>query len=245
MTKIKLGARKVAFLGSSTSSRPFAPFEDSSWEIWATGPGGHVRPDFENDFHRWFELHDMAENDPKLGPVLDAGYFEWLADVATRKKVYYRPPVYKGLTGHKFPWDEIKSRHSGYFLDSTVAWMMAFCYDYCDVDEIGLFGSDFATDSERQKQRKGGKHFMELFKLKGVEVAVPEISEMSYDPEPYPEESAMGKKFHAHLKSLEPVVQEAEAAIAKAKDTIEQQQLHLERVRGTMETLVFFKDNWT
>ena len=186
MTKIKLGARKVAFLGSSTSSRVFCPFGDSEWEIWATGPGGHNRPEFKNDFHRWFELHDMAENDPQYGNVLDQGYFQWLADIADEKEIYYKPPIYPGLKGNVFPWDEIRSRHCGYFLDSTVAWMMALCYDYCDVDEIGLFGIDFATDAERMKQRKGGKHFMELFKMKGVKITVPDISEMSFDPEPYP-----------------------------------------------------------
>lgn len=245
MTKIKLGVRKVAFLGSSTSSRSFAPFEKSDWEIWATGPGGHVKPEFEHDFHRWFELHDMAENDPALGPVLDKDYFAWLQDVATRKKVYYKPPIYEGLTGEEFPWDALREKHCGYFLDSTVAWMMAMCLEYCDVDEIGLFGIDFATDEERMKQRKGAKHFAELFKMKGVTVTIPDISEMAFDPEPYPHESVLGRKFHTHLKLLEPSVTEAETKIAQAQELIAEQREHLERLRGTMESMMYFKDNWT
>jgi hypothetical protein len=245
MTKIKLNVRKVAFLGSSTSSRPFAPFGKSDWEIWCTGPGGHVNPDFEHDFDRWFELHDMAENDPALGPVLDHDYFAWLVDIADRKKVYYRPPIYEGLKGIDFPWDDIRKRHCGYFLDSTVAWMMALCYDYCEVDEIGLFGIDFATDAERMKQRKGTKHFMELFRMRGVKVTVPDISEMGFDPEPYPGNSPLGKKFHAQLRFLEPQVTESETKIAQAEQLIREQREHLERIRGTMEAMMYFKDNWT
>ena len=108
----------------------------------------------------------MAENDPQYGAVLDPGYFEWLQRIVKDgKTVYYRPPIYKGLTGKEFPWDAILKKHNPYFLDSTVAWMFAFAYEYCDVDEIGLFGIDFATDEERRKQRKGTKHFIELFRL--------------------------------------------------------------------------------
>jgi len=245
MTKIRLGVRRVAFLGSSTASRSFAPFGNPDWEIWATGPGIHTHENFINDFDRWFELHGMAENDPKLGNVLDQGYWEFLEATAKKKKVYYKPPIYEGLTGEKFPWDEIAANHCGFFLDSTIAWMMAMCLDCCDVDEIGLFGIDFATNSERIMQRKGTKHFMELFRMKGVAITIPEISEMSFDPQPYPCESSLSKRIHSSLRQLEPQVMEAETKKRKAQQTIEEEDLRLENLRGTMESLLFVKDNWT
>ena len=185
----------------------------------------------------------MCDNDPQYGTVIDPGYFEWLA--ALDKPVYYQPPIYEGLTGKTIPWDKIKEKHCGYFLDSTIAWMMAFCYEFCEVDEIGLYGVDFATDSERVKQRKGTKHFAELFRMKGVKVTIPDISEIAFDPEPYPHESIMGRKYHTHLKLLEPKVVELEAVFAKNEEQNRDIREQLERIRGTMQTLLFFKDNWS
>ena len=81
--------------------------------------------------------------------------------------------------------------------------------------------------------------------MKGVKITVPKISEMSFDPEPYPGNSVLGQKFHTHLKLLEPSVIEAETKIAQANELIAEQREHLERLRGTMETMKYFKDNWT
>jgi hypothetical protein len=243
--ELNLSAGRVAFVGSATASRGFAPFHDETWEIWGTGPGRHSDPKFKHECDRWFELHDMVDNDPEFGSPIDVGYYQWLEEIGHEKTVYYKGPLYKDLKGVEIPWDEIKSRHSGYFLDSTVAWMMALLYDYGEVNEIGLFGVDFATDAERVKQRKGAKHFAELFRHRGIKVTIPEISELSFDPEPYPESSLLGRKFHAHLKTLEPMVAEYESRMAKNNAQNEECRMELERLRGTMQTLIFFKDNWT
>lgn len=242
---IQLNARKVAFLGSSTSSRSLAPFEDKSWEIWATGPGCHNDPNFKSQFTRWFELHDMCDNDPQYGTVLDPGYFEWLQKTAQEKPVYYRPPLYEGLIGHEFPWNDIHPKHSGFFLDSTVAWMMAFLYEFGDVDEIGLWGIDFATEPERVAQRKGTKHFIELFALKGVKCFIPDLSEMAFDPLPYPDVSKMGKKIRNQLNQLVPERAKTEKAITDMEENLRGQREYLSRIQGTEQTLNHFKDNWT
>lgn len=243
---IEISTRKVAFLGSATSSRSMAPFGDPDWEIWATGPGCHLDPNFKSQFHRWFELHDMAENDPVIGAVLDPGYFEWLQKIQREdgKTVYYRPPLYQGLKGELFPWDELKARHCGYFLDSTVAWMMALALDIDGIEEIGLWGIDFATEPERILQRKGAKHFIELFKHKGVKVTIPEVSDMAFDPAPYPDVSQLGKKLANHIALIQPERAKTEKNIEELKAAIVEQEKHLERIKGTMQTLEYGRDNW-
>jgi len=244
MTNLKLNAKKVCFLGSATSSRSLAPFDDPDWEIWATGPGCHNDPEFKGRFDRWFEFHDMAMNDPKYGTVLDPYYFEWLQDVAKEKPVYYKPPLYEGLTGIEFPWDEITAKHSGYFLDSTVAEMMALLYDYGkDVEEIGIWGIDFATDEERQKQRKGAKHFIELFKLAGVPCYIPEVSEMAFDPLPYPMESKLSKKVTNQINLLIPQRESNAKMLSSLEEQVAELKLHKSRIDGTMQTLEHFKEN--
>jgi len=241
----KLEARKIAFLGSATSSRSLAPFDDPEWEVWATGPGCHNDPAFKSQFERWFEFHDMVDNDPQYGAVIDPGYFEWLAMIGKEKQVYYRPPIYPGLTGIEFPWDELKDKHCGYFLDSTVAWMMAFALEYENPPEIGLWGIDFATDAERMKQRKGTKHFMELFKHKGIPCFVPDVSDMSFDPPPYPSASKLGIKIDNQLSLIIPERQKVEQTLKNLEDQIPATREYLERVKGTIQTLEYFKENWS
>ena len=241
---VQLKARKVGFLGSSPSSSSLAPFEDSAWEIWATGPGCHNDPNFKSRFDRWFELHNMADNDPQYGAVIDPGYFQWLQRIADEgKMVYFRPPLYPGMKGELFPWDEILAKHDPYFLDSTVAWMFAFVYEFCDVDEIGLWGVDFATDEERRKQRKGTKHFIELFKLKGIPCYIPDVSDMSFKTAPYPDITPLGKKLDTHMKLLTPEQNSTIKTIQDLRNALEEQEKHLSRINGTMQTLEYFKEN--
>jgi hypothetical protein len=245
MKKLKLKARKVAFTGSSTSSRSLAPFDDPEWEIWATGPGKHTNPGFADEFDRWFEIHDMVDNDPKYHNVIDVGYFEWLVELGKKKPIHFKPPLYEGLTGEVLPWDEILAEHGGFFLDSTIAWMMAFLYECGDVDEIGLWGIDFATDAERIKQRKGTKHFQRLFEMKGVPCQIPAESEMIFDPLPYPEVTDMEKKINAQLDQISQGGMKNDKLLEQLRAQVEHGELHAERIRGMMEALMHIKENWT
>ena len=132
----------------------------------------------------------MAQNepDPDEMAVLDIGYYRWLEEVSKTKTIYYRPPLYKDLVGKEFPWDEIAAKHANYFLDSTIAWMMALLYEsHEQIDEIGLWGIDFDSDIERKEQQKGTRHFIELFKLQGINCFIPKESEMAQNPAPYPD----------------------------------------------------------
>jgi len=249
MTKTKLKARKIAFLGSASSSRSLAPFDDPEWEVWATGPGCHNDPAFKSQFDRWFEFHDMSENDPQYGTVLDANYFEWLQVLGKdkTKTLYYRPPIYPGLTGVEFPWDEMVKKHNSFFLDSTVAEMMSFAYDYFldDIDEIGIWGIDFATEPERVAQRPGTKHFIELFRFAGVPCYIPDVSEMSFDPPPYPLDSKLGAKIRNQIMLLTPEKDKTDKLITDLEKQVSELKLHQKRIEGTMQTLNHFKENFT
>ena len=179
--------RKVGFLGCSSSFRT-APIDDPEWELWACGPAMRWYPDAIDFFDVWFELHDMCDNDPEYGAVIDALYYQWLEEASKTKTVIYRPPLYKALVGEIIPWDGLASKHAPYFLDSTIAWMMALAYENHDnIDEIGLWGIDFSSDIERREQQKGTRHFIELFRLQGINCFIPETSEMAHNPAPYPD----------------------------------------------------------
>ena len=247
MEKI-LSVRKVGFIGTSPSSRHLAPFDNPDWEIWGCGPafqdeGTQTMPGYPNmRWSRWFELHDMTENDPSLGGVVNPGYWEWLAKQT--KPVYLRPPRYKDLPGLDFPWDEIWERHGGYFLDSTPAWMMAFAHDYFpEIEAVGLYGIDFSTEPERQVQKKGCYHFIHLFDLRGVKVHIPHESDMYYEPLPYPDMDPYQKKLGIQKNFLIQKRTTAEQKHEQFKQAMIQQEADILRLGGAIEQVEYFESN--
>ena len=241
---------RVAFIGSSPSSRHLAPFDKPEWEIWGCGPafqdeGLPCFPGFPPmRWDRWFEIHDMSENDPEFGSVINPNYWEWL--VKQTKPIYYRPPLYKELPGLEFPWDAILDKHGGYFLDSTPAWQMAFAYEYFpNIKEVGLYGIDFADITERQQQKKGCYHFIRLFKLRGVKVHIPEESDMSWEPPPYPDVDPLAKKLSSIENQLMQRHLLAEQTREQYKNAMIQQEADLLRIKGALEQVEYFKGNRT
>jgi len=242
--------RKVAFLGASPTSRHLAPFADDGWEVWGMGPAWQdedkviLEPYPKMRWDRWFEIHDMGINDPSHGAVDIPGYWEWLESRGQHKPIYYRPPVYKGLQGKELPWDELIERHGTYFFDSTVSWMMAFAYDYFPkIEEIGLYGVDFATEKERRVQKPGTYHFMQLFKLRGVGVHVPPESDMSFERPPYPDEDPFVKKCLAQGRAMEERRFAAEKNLNGMKGMVREQEDVLKRLEGAFEMLDYFREN--
>ena len=244
--------RKVALLGASPTSRHLAPFDDGEFEVWGMGPAwqddgqvileGYPRMRWD----RWFEIHDMAINDPSLGAVDIPGFWEWLEAQGQHKPIYYRPPIYKGLQGREISWDKIKERHGTYFLDSTVAWMMAFAYDetlFPNLEEIGVYGIDFATEKERRVQKPGTYHFMQLFKMRGVKVHVPDESDMSFQRPAYPDEDPFLKRCQAQRRCMEEREFAASRNLKGMKGMIREQEDILKRLEGAFEMLDYFKEN--
>jgi len=244
--------RKVAFLGASPTSRHLAPFGDDGWEVWGMGPAWQddgkviLEPYPKMRWDRWFEIHDMDINDPNMGAVDIPGYWEWIEAQGQHKPFYFRPPIYKGLRGYELPWDELIERHGTYFFDSTAAWMMAFAYEkrfFPNIEEIGIYGIDFATEKERRVQKPGTYYFMQLFKLRGVRVHVPDASDMSYQRPAYPDVDPFIKKCEAQAR----VMEERKFRAEKNRDgmlvMVRQQEDDLLRLEGAFQMLEYFKEN--
>lgn len=233
--------RKIAIVGTAPSSDRLAPYTDPDWEFWHMGPALlHAAPPFV--WHRWFELHPVAEFDPDL-TTNDPGYFAWLAALDGTRPVYMRPPVDPRIrAAEPFPWDTILARHGGYFLDSTVAWMMAFVHDEFEIDELGLWGVDFASNTERAQQRKGCFHFIYLMRMKGVTVTIPPQSDMNFEPAPYPDESRLRSKLRARSAELAAQHKKIDDLTATLKDQFYAKQVDRARLEGAIDTHKWIED---
>lgn len=195
--------KRIGIVGTAETSRRLAPFKDPSWEFWLMGPawqdeGNPMRWD------RWFEIHPASDFDPAVS-TQDPGYFDWLSKV-DGKPIYMPAPLDSRIkSAVEFPMDRLMVTHGGFFLDSTIAWMMAYIHDDLaeEVEEVGFWGVDFGNSIERIQQKKGFEHFKKLLKEKGIKVTIPPESDMAFDREPYPFSSGYARKIAVQKKELE------------------------------------------
>ena len=197
---------------------------------------------------RWFEIHPMDVNDPSLGAVDIPGYWEWIEKVTQdeTKRFYFRPPIYKGIQGYEIPFDGIVETHSPYFCDSTVSYMMGFALMeefFPNLEEIGLYGIDFATETERRLQKKGTYYFIQLCKLRGIKVHIPPESDMYFQPLPYPEDDPLLKKYKAQGAIMMDKRIRGESNLKTLKEHVRLQEIELVKIDGGFDILEYFEGN--
>ena len=169
--KIEEKRRKVAILGSATSTLGLCPWEDESLEIWGLAWRNLPRAD------RVFDLHP--------------GNF----DVETRKNVQknyetrlkaLKVPVYLCNEHPKIPnsvrypieailkmmGPELDPFCDGQYFASSIAFLIALAI-YEQVDEIHLYGLDFVADGEYEHQRPNTEYLIGIARGKGIQVFIP------------------------------------------------------------------------
>lgn len=165
---------RVAVVGAAPSFID-APFYNPDWEIWASGSRycEHL-----TRLDRFFEVHGPDSED--LGFL----HYRRFLDETTAELWVFSPEIRPVHT--IYPRGAIESRFGRDFLTSSVAWMMALAI-HEQVEEIGLWGVEMATESEYKKQRIGCKHFMKLAEELGIKVTVPPDCPLLIEAPSYPD----------------------------------------------------------
>lgn len=145
---------KIGILGSAPSFHQ-APFSDASWELWACNIGDVPR------WNRWFDLHDDASIDTY------PGHREFLTSQTK--------PVY---TRQNYPITAMTERYGTWFFTSTIAYMLAVALEE-GPEEIALWGVDMADGTEWGAQKTGCRFFLQLARLRGIKVTLPEGCEIA------------------------------------------------------------------
>ena len=85
--------RKIAVLGSATSSVALAPFKNQDWEIWGCSPGNRQAPRVDV----WFEFHNVEKMERE-------GLTEWLEWLAKQPLVFMQQgPTPRFPLAKKYP----------------------------------------------------------------------------------------------------------------------------------------------
>ncbi len=155
--------QKIAIVGGHRRTKLLAPFEDSDWDIWSLSPRN------EREFPRhdvWFELHSRAE----LERLNIQVYIEWLKMLPLVYMQNAEPDIPGSVA---YPKDAMVARFGSQFFTSSIAWMLALAIARLP-PAIGVWGVDGATHDEYHRERPGIVHFIELARVLGIEVIIPE-----------------------------------------------------------------------
>lgn len=174
--------RKVAILGSASSSISLAPTGDDSWEIWALAGARHSA----ERVTAFFEMHVR-----KAWRKGSAEFFESL-----------QIPVYT-LEAHddlrqcvEYPMEEVFETIGRDYITSSIGYMLALAIHQHEtvhkISEIGIWGVDLLHETEYAQQRPNTEWLIGLAQGLGIGVHIPE-------------ESAILKSNFLYGKSVTPI----------------------------------------
>jgi len=165
--------RKVALVGSASSSRLQAPWGEPDFEIWYLA----WRTDGPQKADRYFDMHDLNRQSLNV----PAEYHQHLAELD--RPVYTileHPDVPKSIT---YPIEDIvrmlggidPMNSDGRYFASSIAYMLALAI-LEEFEEIHLYGIDLLTDGEYAYQRPNAEYLIGLARGLGRRVHVPTAS---------------------------------------------------------------------
>ena len=178
MSSVKNDKRKVAILGTAPSWKR-APFDDYSWEIWACN-------EFAFSLERCgriFEIHRRWNTDDPQSP--DKNYLQRLKEVRPPKSVYSIVPL-GGEANVVIDRDKWFKKYGAIWFSSSFGYMIASALEE-NVAEIGFWGVDMESREEYIVQFAGVRHFIDIAKIQGVKVHIPDDSSLLREPLPYPD----------------------------------------------------------
>jgi hypothetical protein len=188
----------------------------------------------DKDWDAWFQLHDIkkhhADDLEEHIEFLRSGDFS----VFLWDKELEKFPMDNGIA---YPREDMVSVFGSYFTN-TVSWMVAIAIAL-GYRHIGIYGIDMAQDSEYGSQRPSCEYFIGWAKGMGIEITIPETSDLLKSPFLYGFEDAsiMRAKMEGRLKELQGRIQ----ATQQQRDTA---QAGFFQLQGAIEDLQYWMKNW-
>ncbi len=224
----KAPTRKIAVMGSASSSAGLTPFNDPEWEIWSCSPANKHIPRCDI----WFELHN-----PEL--KVREGLLEWMQWLKTQPVVYMQQ-AYSGYPGaRRYPLEAIVDKWGPYLWTSQLAFMLALAIEQ-EPASIGVFGVDMAANSEYNQQRLACQVFLYHIMTKtDIQLHIPPESDI-LEPAPfygYCESSRQWRKYYARKQELQNRINALQADVV-AKDA------EAKHLVGAMDDMEYHLAHW-
>ena len=167
--------RKIALCGSHSASLRDAPWDDPSWEFW-----GHAasRAWYQRPMDRYFDLHPKAcwTRNGKKG-----AYTKWLSQNTV--PIYMQKRVSEVPASVEFPKGRLLLEYGDgrLYFTNHVAWMIALAMSE-GVSTIGLFGVNYSSQGEYERQRGSCEYWLGRAAGAGVRVILPDQCSLLQEP---------------------------------------------------------------
>jgi hypothetical protein len=159
-------AKKIAIIGTASTSVHLANDLDDSWQIWTcNGAYDQVK---RQDKH--FELHDIAYL-RSIGIIEE--YLEWFkkqgSKIVLQKKYDEFPDC------DSYPLQGVLDTFKHSYFNNTIAYMIAYAmYNNPDLERLAIFGVDMAGDGEYGHQRPCCEFWLGYALSKGIILDIPD-----------------------------------------------------------------------
>ncbi len=172
---------QIAIMGTAPSSRFLAPFDDPTWDIWACSPCYDVNKKTFCELpriNRFFELHrlDGEELRGKLNEQELVEYHAWLKQIAKDGCTVVTQKADDIEGGIAYPLAEVTMKF-GRYITNTISYMIAAAI-LEGATKIGIYGVDMAASEEYGSQRPSCEFWIGLATGLGIEVIIPETSDL-------------------------------------------------------------------
>jgi hypothetical protein len=236
--------KKLAIVGTAPSSIHLAPYNNPDYEIWGLN-GVYSYIDFANitNITRWFDIHSMEAIRRLRGSTdekyqFGKGYYAWLQNLTIP---LYNQEIFPDFpTSVKYPLEEILARFHRKYFTNTVSWMLALAI-YEGYEDISIFGVDMATGSEYSDQRPSCEYFIGYAEGLGINVYLPDQSDLLKTPFLYGFEDEKKNFIRAKLLARK---QELEQKKAAANQQINMATATLNTYDGALQDVDYILGVW-
>lgn len=233
----KSSKQAVAEMNPTVHIVGFAPsWKETPWDsgadLWGMNALHKVAGD--RPWSRWYQLHDIDTHHPQDKDE----HIEWLANAGIPIVMWAEHiEKYKVPNAVPYPREQVVNHFGGYFTN-TVSWMIAHAIAE-GRKKIGVYGVDMAQDSEYAHQRPSCEFFLGWAKGAGIEIDVPESSDLLKTPILYGVETPgpLRRKMMRRQKELAERRQQIEGQINQLTEARHQ-------VLGALEDTQYWLRNW-
>ena len=253
MENLKLGPEGytgIALLGTASSSMELAPFRDASWAIWACSPGAYPLC-AQNRSDVWFEPHRWLPTSP--GKFGAPGTKPWFSPEFHQFLTQHKGPVFMSMahpsipSSVAIPYEYLISKYGPYFWTSTLAYMLAMAIETLhprvqngEKVRLGLWGVDMCATEEYAYQRPGCQHFIGLAKAMGIDIVLPEESDLMRPTTMY----GIGEHNPRHIRMAARIA-EVDAVITQCTQSMQATQQRLLTMQGARAEIAYWMTSWS
>jgi hypothetical protein len=164
-------------LGGSESTLGFAPWDDPTWKLWAHSSCRQkcVRmPDL------LFDLHPKELWSDPVKKHWDPQYLFWLKQSAT--PIYMQQRYAEAPGSIEYPFQRVMAEWGAHpYFGNQVAWMIALALME-GVTHIGVYGCEYAHETEYGPQRGSAEFWLGVAIGRGVQVCFPPKCSLLKEP---------------------------------------------------------------